>query len=138
MTTHFLESWSQYLPAEDYKFLIQYVENVKNGIPNDVMIILYGDGRTGKSTLMRQIGEYLGNVLSGTMMTSGELIYSKYIPQLGFLNGLEGTSTSKKTSYAIANLIKYKQSFIAAVNNIGTIHPLLQMHSRVIYMTHVF
>ena len=38
-----------------YNYLIQYVENIKNNIQNDKMIILSGPGRTGKSTLEKDI-----------------------------------------------------------------------------------
>ena len=61
MTTHYLDNWKQYLENDDYNYLIQYVENIKNNIQNDKMIILSGPGRTGKSTLEKDIRTYLGD-----------------------------------------------------------------------------
>ena len=55
MTEHYLYEWKQYLNNNegDYEYLIQFVENVKNNIPNDKMIILVGIGANGKSTLIK-------------------------------------------------------------------------------------
>ena len=51
MTTQCLYNWNQYLSDEDYNYLIQYIENIKNNNQNNKMIILSGPSRTGKSTL---------------------------------------------------------------------------------------
>jgi SpoVK/Ycf46/Vps4 family AAA+-type ATPase len=37
------------LTNDDYEYLIQYVENIKTGVPNDKMLILAGPPRTGKT-----------------------------------------------------------------------------------------
>lgn len=143
MTQHPLSDWAQYLNADDYEFLIQYVENVKNGIPNDKMIILAGPGRTGKTTLQNDIKTYL-NLLGEELCvhwpvsSAGDLIYNENIRRLGFLTGIDEIYRSKKSNQAIVNFIKYKQSLIAAALCIEKVNKILLEHIRVIHMTHVF
>ena len=57
---HPLDSWRQYLRQNDYEYVIEYVENLKNNRKNDKMMILSGPGRSGKSTLIRDIFSYIG------------------------------------------------------------------------------
>lgn len=137
---HALASWSQYLQPEDYEYLIQFVENVKNGLPNDKMIILCGPGRTGKTTIQNEIRAYLTDVLCGhcSVNDPGSIIYSEYIKRVVFFCGIDEISRSKKSNQAIVNLIKYKQSFIGAATNRSKIHDMVQDNARIIYMTHVF
>jgi len=143
MTQHQLNSWSQYLKADDYDFLIKYVENVKNGTPNDKMIILAGPGRTGKTTLQNDIKRYLkllGQELweHWSATSAGGIIYNENIRRLGFLTGIDEIYRSKKSNQAIVNFIKYKQSFIAAALCIEKVNKILLEHVRIIHMTHVF
>jgi hypothetical protein len=137
---HALASWSQYLQPEDYEYLIQFVENVKSGMPNNKMIVLAGPGRTGKSTLKNEIKAYLGDDLceNWSVRAPEGALYSEHIKLLGFFNGIDEISRSKKTNQAIINFIQYNQSFIA-----DTIHPeklnhLLSDYTRIIHMTHIF
>jgi hypothetical protein len=134
-----LQSWVQYLSTDDYALLVRYVENVKNGIPNDHMLILCGPGRTGKTVLMNEITVYLGNDMCGPVPVSmTDIIFSDHIQRLGLLEGLEEMYGSKKTVNAIVNLIRYKQSFIAAICELDKIPQKILEHSQVIHMTHVF
>ena len=133
-----MNNWEQYLTTEDYLYLIQYIENIKNGIQNDKMIILVGVDRTGKSTLKKNIISYLGDELCGNYPMSGEFIYDETIKPLGFFCGIDEISSSKKKNQAIINFIKYKQSFIADTNNIEKVNKKLIEHSKIIMMTHVF
>jgi ABC-type dipeptide/oligopeptide/nickel transport system ATPase component len=126
------------LPEDDYSYLIQYVENVKNDISNDKMIILSGEGRTGKTTLKNNIQTYLGDEKCGDFMISGEIIYSENIKKIGPFCGIDDIYSSKKNNNAIINLIKYKQSFIADTIRIERVKSNLLEHSIIIKMTHVF
>jgi ABC-type phosphate/phosphonate transport system ATPase subunit len=133
-----IDSWKQYLTSEDYAYLFQYIENIKNGISNDKMIILAGPDRTGKSTLIKNISSYLGDELCGNYPMSGEFIYDKDIKPLGFFCGIDGISKSKKNNQAIINFIKYKQSFIADTIHIERVNTKLLEYSKIIMMTHIF
>ena len=138
MVSNTIESWKQYLTHEDYEYLFQYIENIKNGVLNDKMIILAGPARSGKSTLKNDIISYLGNELCGHCPLSGEFIYDETIKPLGFFCEIDMISRSKKNNQAIINFIKYKQSFIADTSDIEKVNSKLLEHSIVIMMTHIF
>jgi hypothetical protein len=134
-----MHDWSPYLKPADYEYLNQYIENVKNGVPNSKMILLAGQARTGKTTLMNDIQSYLGDKLCGPLPLSCEFIFQENIKRLGFLHGLDDYSgCTDRTIQAIINLIKYKQSFIAAVNDQDKVSFELFDHCYVIEMEHVF
>jgi ABC-type phosphate/phosphonate transport system ATPase subunit len=133
-----MDNWEQYLTTEDYTYLSKYIENIKNGISNDKMIILVGVARTGKSTLKKNIASYLGDELCGHFPISCDFIYNETIKPLGFFCGIDLISRSKKNNQAIINFIKYKQSFIADTDDISRVNNKLLEHSRVIMMTHIF
>ena len=138
MALHHLDNWKQYLTNDDYNYLIQFVENIKNNISNDKMIILSGPARTGKSTLKNDIQKYLGDEICGDMPMSGDIIYFENIKKLGFFCGIDEIYNSKKNNTAIINLIKYKQSLLADTNNIERVNIKLLELSKIIKMGHVF
>jgi adenylylsulfate kinase-like enzyme len=137
MTTQCLYNWNQYLSDEDYNYLIQYIENIKNNNPNNKMIILSGPSRTGKSTFKNDIQKYLGDESCGNFIMSGEIIYHENIKKLGFFCGIDEIS-SKKNHNAIINLIRYKQSLIAETNHIENVDTKLLEFSKIIKMEHIF
>ena len=53
-------NWRPYLSEYGYNTLIKYVENIKNNIKNDTILLLTGEGPTGKTTLKRAIVDYIG------------------------------------------------------------------------------
>uniref|UniRef100_A0A6C0I300 Uncharacterized protein n=1 Tax=viral metagenome TaxID=1070528 RepID=A0A6C0I300_9ZZZZ len=134
-----MHDWSQYLNPADYEYLNQYIENVKKGVPNDKMILLSGGPGTGKSTLMDDIAQYLGDKLCGDFSNSCDFIYNENIKKLGLFRSLEiGGDHSNRLTQAVINFIKYKQSFIAAVQDQDTLSYELLDHCFVIEMEHVF
>jgi predicted AAA+ superfamily ATPase len=135
---HALDCWKPYLSTEDYIYLNQYIENVKNAVLNEKMIILSGPARTGKTTLKNDIITYLGNELCGNYLMSCDLICDENIKRLGFFCGIDEISRSKKRNQALINFIKYKQSFIADTNNAEKVNKKLLEYCRVIKMDHVF
>jgi|TARA_R110002073_G_scaffold106422_2_gene240160 hypothetical protein len=140
MVSDEINSWNKYLTNEDYVYLVQYIENIKNGVSNDKMIILVGPGRSGKTTLTKHISSYLGHDMCGVYccMYPGDIIYDENIKPLGFLSGINEIFKSKKDNQAIINLIKYKQSFIVGTPNIERVNKKLLEHSKIIMMTHIF
>lgn len=138
MTLHYLDHWKQYLVDDDYDYLIQYIENIKNDISNNKMIILSGPSRSGKSTLKNDIQKYLGDETCGDFMMSCEIIYNENIKKLGFFFGIDEIFHSKKNNNAIINLIKYKQSLIAETNHIERINNNVLDFTKIIQMDHIF
>lgn len=59
MAEYGLIKWKQYLSVEDYNYLVQFVDNMRNGVRNDKMIILCGPSGTGKTTLQNDIYNYV-------------------------------------------------------------------------------
>lgn len=55
-----VESWKNYLEPTDFEFLRDFVSNTKNGIKIDKMVLLVGLGSNGKTTLIKQIINYIG------------------------------------------------------------------------------
>jgi len=131
-----LARWERYLTADDYRYLMQFVQNVKLGFPNDKMLILYGTGRNGKTTLIKEICEYLGEENCGVFAEN--ILCCEIIPKLGIYQGLEEIAGNKRRIYVVVNLIKYKQSLIAETCHIGDVDRIILEHSRVIQMEHVF
>lgn len=138
MTQHQLDNWKQYLSDEDYNYLIQYIENIKYNISNDKMIILYGPGGSGKTTLKNDIQKYLGDDMCENFMRSGDIIYKENIKKLGFFCLNDEIKIRKKNNTAIINLIKYKQSFIADTFQIERVNNNLLEFSKIIEMNHIF
>lgn len=149
MTEHYLCEWKQYLNNNegDYEYLIQFVENVKNNIPNDKIIILVGPGANGKSTLIRDIGDYLGEDLFQHYVYNNrviDFIYEQNIKRLVSFSGYSLAISNRKNAIinkqnnALINLIKYKQSFITDTNDIDYSNTRLLEHAKIIKMTHCF
>jgi len=142
-TLNAFQNWQQYLQQADFEYLIQYIENIKNGIPNHEMIILLGPGCNGKSTLIEEIQTHLGDQLF-EFHDVRELIYEENIKPLIFLQ--EGILLNTNRNYrriknfpnAVINFINYGVSFIIETNHLDTINTRILEHSRIIEMTHIF
>ena len=59
MKIHTLHSWKRYLSKSDFKKLLHYVENAKNGLVNKKMLMFSGSGKNGKTTLLNEILFYV-------------------------------------------------------------------------------
>jgi Flp pilus assembly CpaF family ATPase len=143
-TLNAFQNWQQYLQQADFEYLIQYIENIKNGIPNHEMIILFGHGSNGKTTLINEINSHLGDELSGHEWDVDELLYHENIKPLIFLQEglIERTQQKYKRNLKLVNLFKvfinYGISFIIETNRIDFINTRILEHSRIIEMTHIF
>jgi len=134
---HTLDGWKQYLTCEeDFNFLIQFVENAKNkAAVNQTMLLLVGPGRTGKSTLISEIKEYLGSQNCRICDTYG----SAFLEPLAQMIEIPGIDDyNKKYVQQLRNAIYFGQSVIAATNNPDKINKDILKSSRVIKMEHVF
>ena len=135
MTTLF-DEWKPYLSDEDISYLRTFVDNLKNNLPNDKMIILSGkNGRNGKTTLIKEIIQYIGENNCHDCAPDNN-VFSLPIKPLVAFNGIE--SYHKKQVPLLKNIITYKQSIIADTNRIENVNPSLLEVSKVINMFHQF
>jgi len=136
------EGWFQYLKQDDFEYLIQYIENIQNGIPNHEMIILLGPPCTGKTTLIQDIQSYLTPEIC-QWGDVHELIYEENIKPIillgDYLNNTHyNYKYSKNTVNSIINFIRFGISFITAAHDLNRINERILEHSRIIEMTHIF
>lgn len=135
MTTLF-DEWKPYLSEADVSYLITFVDNLKHNLPNDKMIILSGkNGRNGKTTLLNQIIQYIGENNCRDCAADNDVFLLPIKPLMVF-NGIE--SYHKKQVPLLKNIITYKQSIIADTNRIEKVNPSLLEVSKVINMFHQF
>lgn len=136
MTTLF-DKWKPYLSGADVSYLITFVDNLKNNVPNDRMIILSGkNGRNGKTTLINEIIQYIGENNCHDCAPDNN-VFSLPIKQLVVITG--GIESYHKNQVPLLkNIIAYKQSIIADTNKIEKVNPSLFEVSKVINMFHQF
>lgn len=135
--------WNQYLSDEDCYYLIQYVENVKNGISNDKMVILSGVNDIGIYTIKKDIKTYLGGDLVGMQLKVEDILSSDTIRKLLFITEMDDICThtlfsyKKRMNQSLINLIKYKQSFIAITGDHKKVNSKLKEHCRILQVKKV-
>ena len=134
--TYALDNWKPYLNEEDFEYLINYVENSKNNLPNNKILILLGNGgANGKSTLITEIENYLGNENFRRCDTYGSA-FLEPIVKLIHISAID--EYKKKYIQQLKNVIQYGQSIIAETNDIKKIHKNLLDCVRIIKMEHKF
>ncbi len=134
--THILDNWKPYLSEDDFIFLINYVENCKNNLPNNKLLILSGNGgANGKSTLITEISNYIGNENFRNCDINGSAFFE---PIVKLIHILEIDEYKKKYVQQLKNVIQYGQSIIAETNNIEKINKNLIDCVRIIKMEHRF
>ena len=118
--THALDNWKPYLNEEDFEYLINYVENSKNNLPNNKFLILLGNGgANGKSTLITEIENYLGNENFRRCDTNGSAFFEPIVKVI-HISAID--EYKKKYIQQLKNVIQYGQSIIADTNNIEKIN----------------
>lgn len=134
--THALDNWKPYLNEEDFEYLINYVENSKNNLPNNKFLILLGNGgANGKSTLITEIENYLGNENFRRCDTNGSAFFEPIVKVI-HISAID--EYKKKYIQQLKNVIQYGQSIIADTNNIEKINKNLLDCVRIIKMEHKF
>ncbi len=132
---HALNSWKEYLSQADYDYLINYVENAKNNRPNNKLLVLLGEGGTGKSRLIKDITNYIGHenvILSGTTYCAFTKFSIHKLVHIPAINDFR-----KKEIQLLINVINYGQSIVADTNVLA-IDSRLTKHIHIISMNHKF
>jgi len=135
-TDHALQHWRPFLTSqEDYDFLIGFVERAKHKQPNQEMLLLAGPGRTGKSTLIKEICEYIGSDHWAISDTYGSAFLQPIVSVIE-IPGID--DFQKKHIQQLRNAIYFGQGVIAATNHPEKINKDLLKNTRIIKMEHVF
>ena len=134
--THILQSWQPYLSDDDFQYLITYVENIKQNLPNNKLLLLLGNrGANGKSTLIREIVRYIGNEHFRLCDINGSA-FNQPIVKLIHIPSIN--EYRKKYIQQLKNVIQYGQSIIAETNDIEKIPENLLDSIKIIKMSHIF
>jgi tRNA A37 threonylcarbamoyladenosine biosynthesis protein TsaE len=132
---HELNGWKQYLDSDDFEYLLNYVENIKNNMPNNKVMILFGTGNNGKTTLINQISKYVGNQKFKSRYTYD---FTKTEPNVIVVHFSELDKYNEYVIQNILHLIQNGQSVIIDDNTLERMNNTLLDNSKVITMKHVF
>jgi hypothetical protein len=115
------------------------VENIKNDIPNDQMIILFGRGANGKSTMIRDIEEYVGKYRCSRIYNMWSTVYDN--PDVQLFN-IEGFDINNDYDDELENIIHSGKSIISTTVQDPHLALLddanLASHVRIIDMKYTF
>lgn len=132
-----LETWKNYLNENDYDFLINFIKNMENNIPNDKILILDGKPGTGKTTLINEIKNKIGTRnFHENSFIEGEFFFKQQ--KLGLhICGIHEYQ-NKKYLEIIKNIFESNISIISDTNCSKNIHPEILNNAYVISMEYSF
>ena len=132
-----LETWKTYLNDTDYEFLLNFVNNMENNIPNDKILILDGKSGTGKTTIINEIKNKIGTRnFHENNFIEGEFFFKE--KKLGLhICGIHEYQNNKYLEI-IKNIFESNISIISDTNCSENIHPEILQNSYVITMQHCF
>jgi hypothetical protein len=135
--TIFLERWKPYLSVGDYDYLQTFVTNIKHNLPNDKMVILSGkDGRNGKTTLINEIIQYIGENNCHDCNLHGDSFLLPIKPLIVITGGID--NYNKKYMHLLKHTVTFNQSIITDTIRVDNVAPILLDVSRIIDMFHKF
>lgn len=132
-----LESWKSYINQNDYDYLIKFINNMENHLPNEKILILNGKTATGKTTLINDIKKKIGiQHFHDNSFIEGEFYFQQ--PKIGLhICGIHEYQNDK-----YLKIIKYifeKNISILSDTNCGeNIHPEILLNAYIIKMEHCF
>jgi AAA+ ATPase superfamily predicted ATPase len=133
---HF-DNWRKYLSPSDFTFLIEFIDKADMKINNNKILILCGPPRSGKSTLIKEIKNYIGNVnFHDNNYFEGEKYFQPKRLAI-HICGINGYQHEKYIAM-LKEIFESDMAIISDTNNIESIHPTILENSHVIKMTHVF
>ena len=127
--------WKNFLQHEDYNYIYQFVENIKNGKKNDKILLLLGPSRTGKSTLINQILTYIGHLnCTNQLLRNIDLLEARHLVILdGQMNYVNMQEINKIIDLQnITNIISTSNEITSLNNN------LTMTFCKIIIMNHRF
>lgn len=130
-----LAKWSSYIGEEDINYLREFFSRANNYLPNDKILIIVGDERTGKTTLISQLIEELGET---NVASISDFKLSAPLPKLFIINE-QCKGKNKRLNQSVNNLIVFKQSMVYVGRFWkGVFNNDIMDNSYTIQMTHKF
>jgi hypothetical protein len=125
---HALYKWKKHMSNDDYTYFIKYIDNAKNKLPNNKLLLFFGN-EIGKKMLMRELSNYLGDDQFMLCDTYG-CAFFRPIVKLIYIPGID--NYQPKCIQQLINVINYGQSIIAETYNIEKINKIILDNSKTI------
>lgn len=116
--------FKNYMQNDYYNYLYEYVENIKNNIKNEKIIIIVGTGRSSITTIIDDIEKYIGKKYCC------KNIFEKYNTDNKLL--ILDLAITNKNIDILNNLIDNNISIIGTSYNVNEINESLNKISKII------
>jgi len=119
-----------FISSTDYTFVSQFVENAKANVANDCLLLFLGPGQNGKTTLIREICQYLtkeAEAEAEEAETEGRVVRLYY----------DDLCDECTCDHIIEN-IPFGATMLAETCDMGGIHDSILGFVKVVRMNHVF
>jgi ABC-type Mn2+/Zn2+ transport system ATPase subunit len=116
--------FKNYMQNDYYNYLYEYVENIKNNIKNEKIIIIVGTGRSSITTIIDDIEKYIGKKYCC------KNIFEKYNTDNKLL--ILDLAITNKNIDILNNLIDNNISIIGTSYNVNEINESLDKISKII------
>ena len=121
-------NWLHYLECDDYEYLYDFIDNAKNNITNEKMIIIV---EKEKTKIMSDFKEYFGK------KNYYEDVEELYIQARDIV--LLDNNINYMTDTELENLteiLSCKESVIGTTNNLNSIHSVILNAAKIIHLTY--
>jgi hypothetical protein len=125
-----------YLTEDQQDHILDFVNNAKNGIKNDKMIILLGSGKNGKTSLVEEIKRELDSYCENLKLSNLINNPNRKMIILDNDNLFRMRVAEQETLYYL--ICDRKENIIATANSLKSIPDCILDHSLVIHMKHAF
>lgn len=125
---HELHKWKKYMSNDDYTYFIKYIDNAKNKIPNDRLLLFFGN-EIGKKLIIREISNYVGNTNFMLSDTYGCAFFKPTV-KIVYIPGIDNYQPNYIQQ--LVNVIQYGQSIIGETFDVKKIDNFILENSKII------
>ena len=119
-----ITKFKNYMQNDYYNYLYEYVENIKNNIKNEKIIIIVGTGRSSITTIINDIVKYIGEDYCSRNIFENSNNHNKLL--------ILDLEINNKNIITLKNLINNNISIIGTSYNITEINESLNEISKII------